>query len=62
MEESVTTDQVAEIYRTAWGKKLKGITVFRYGSKDRQVLELGVRDNAQSAEHSVRCDPFEYDK
>jgi len=34
---------VEVIYRRAWEWGLKGITIFRYGSKGQQVLEVGAR-------------------
>ncbi|MFI0431101.1 adenosylcobalamin-dependent ribonucleoside-diphosphate reductase [Mariniflexile sp. HMF6888] len=30
---------VSDIYRMAWEYKLKGITIYRYGSKDHQILQ-----------------------
>ncbi len=39
--EFATPDDVARIYRLAWELSLKGITVYRYGSKNTQVLEIG---------------------
>jgi ribonucleoside-diphosphate reductase alpha chain len=52
-------DDVARVYRRAWELGLKGITVYRYGSKPGQVLELGVEDEPQHYEHASRCDPEE---
>jgi ribonucleoside-diphosphate reductase alpha chain len=54
-----TPDDVAEIYRSAWELGLKGITIYRYGSKTAQVMELGVGEEPQQYEHTVRCDPEE---
>ncbi len=39
LPENATTEEVSEIYHTAWKYKLKGITMYRYGSKDQQVLQ-----------------------
>lgn len=50
-------EDVAAIYRRAWEAGLKGITVFRYGRKGEQVLELGAAESVAEREHSVKCDP-----
>ena len=39
LPENVTKEEVFEIYMTAWKYKLKGITIYRYGSKNHQVLQ-----------------------
>jgi ribonucleoside-diphosphate reductase alpha chain len=52
-----TADDVAKIYLHAWKLGLKGITVYRYGSKDQQVLKLGTDETVESCEHFARCDP-----
>ncbi|HEU5262473.1 MAG TPA: adenosylcobalamin-dependent ribonucleoside-diphosphate reductase [Gemmatimonadales bacterium] len=54
-----TPDAVASAYRRAWELGLKGITIYRYGSKPAQVLELGVEDEPHHYEHASRCDPEE---
>ena len=54
---AATADDVAAIYARAWRLGLKGITVYRYGSKGQQVLRLGVGDAAEAREHFARCDP-----
>ena len=48
---------VASIYHEAWERGLKGITVYRYGSKSEQVLNLGVGETSERVEHFSRCDP-----
>ncbi|WP_282049541.1 adenosylcobalamin-dependent ribonucleoside-diphosphate reductase [Maribacter aquivivus] len=35
-----TFEEVSEIYKTAWKYKLKGITIYRNGSRDNQILQL----------------------
>ncbi len=54
---AATVDEVAEIYRHAWKLGLKGVTIYRYGSKDQQVLRLGAEVTPQEQEHFARCDP-----
>jgi len=57
LPETATPENIAAIYRQAWEMGLKGITVFRYGSKGQQVLELGGQETPEAHEHFVRCDP-----
>jgi ribonucleoside-diphosphate reductase alpha chain len=52
-------EAIAQVYRRAWQLGLKGITVYRYGSKSSQVLQLGVADEAYHYDHSAKCDPAE---
>ncbi len=59
LPEDATRESVASVYRTAWEKRLKGVTVFRYGSKGTQVLELGTGEEAYEREHFAVCDPHE---
>lgn len=40
---TATKKQVDEIYKTAWGHKAKGITIFRDRSKEKQVLSAGIK-------------------
>lgn len=42
LPEHVTLNEVEEIYKTAWQQKAKGITIFRYNSKGKQVLQQGI--------------------
>jgi ribonucleoside-diphosphate reductase alpha chain len=57
LPQTATPEDIAAIYRQAWDMGLKGITVFRYGSKGQQVLELGSDETPEEHEHFVRCDP-----
>jgi ribonucleoside-diphosphate reductase alpha chain len=54
-----TPHDVARAYRRAWKLGLKGITVYRYGAKPAQVLELGAAEEPQHYDHASRCDPEE---
>jgi ribonucleoside-diphosphate reductase alpha chain len=57
LPQGATAEAVAAIYRRAWEEGLKGITVFRYGSKGQQVLQLGVDETPEEREYFSRCDP-----
>jgi ribonucleoside-diphosphate reductase alpha chain len=59
LPEEATKETIASAYQLAWERKLKGITVFRYGSKGSQVLELGADEAAYEREHFAKCDPHE---
>jgi ribonucleoside-diphosphate reductase alpha chain len=59
LPQDATATDVAAAYRKAWEMKLKGITVFRYGSKSEQVLQLGTGETGLQREHFVRCDPHD---
>jgi ribonucleoside-diphosphate reductase alpha chain len=52
-------EEVARSCRRAWQLGLKGITVYRYGSKESQVLELGLGESPYERQHASRCDPTE---
>jgi ribonucleoside-diphosphate reductase alpha chain len=50
-------EEVAQAYLNAWRLGLKGITVYRSGSKEHQVLTLGLGEDMTSREFFVKCDP-----
>jgi ribonucleoside-diphosphate reductase alpha chain len=59
MPEDTPCKDIAKTYMRAWELGLKGITVYRYGSKSAQVLELGTDEEADYIEHTAQCDPHE---
>ncbi len=59
LPEDATVDDVAHVYARAWRLGLKGVTVYRYGSKGEQVLRLGTGETGVQREHAPRCDPSE---
>jgi len=50
MENSATVDDIKKAYLMAWETGCKGITVFRDGCKDMQVLNLGVQKDGEKKE------------
>ncbi len=50
---------VADAYRRAWELGLKGVTLYRYGSKSQQVMELGSGEQSYHYDHGSSCDPEE---
>ena len=54
-----TPQDVAKVYWQAWKFGLKGTTIYRYGSKSAQVLELGVGEEPHHYDHGSKCDPEE---
>jgi ribonucleoside-diphosphate reductase alpha chain len=59
MPKETTVEEVARAYWRAWELGLKGVTIFRYGSRDSQVMEIGEGVDFHLLEQSARCDPGE---
>lgn len=49
--------EIAKVFHLAYELNCKGITVFRYGSKSDQVLQLGAGEEPQEHEYFTHCDP-----
>jgi ribonucleotide reductase alpha subunit len=50
---------VANAYQRDWELGLKGVTIYQYGSKSAQVLDLGLGEETYHSDHASRCDPYE---
>ena len=59
MPKDATPEDVSRAYWRAWELGLKGVTIFRYGSKNSQVMEVGEEFDPQLLEQSAHCDPGE---
>jgi ribonucleoside-diphosphate reductase alpha chain len=57
LPEEAGRDEVGDAYREAWRLGLKGVTIYRYGSRARQVLTLGVDEDPTGREFFAKCDP-----
>jgi ribonucleoside-diphosphate reductase alpha chain len=57
LPEDATADAVARAYLEGWRLGLKGVTIYRSGSKAGQVLTLGVDEDPTAREFFAKCDP-----
>jgi ribonucleoside-diphosphate reductase alpha chain len=48
LPEDATPSDVDHIYQQAWRSKLKGITIFRYNSRQRQVMKQGITSDVKA--------------
>ena len=56
LPEEAKPEEVGHAYWRAWELGLKGVTVFRYGSKGRNVLEVEA-NHAVPCQSIVQCPP-----
>jgi ribonucleoside-diphosphate reductase alpha chain len=57
LPEDAPRDDVAEAFREGWRLGLKGVTVYRSGSRADQVLILGAGEDPMAREAFAKCDP-----
>jgi ribonucleoside-diphosphate reductase alpha chain len=48
LSETASKKDVDVIYKSAWRQKAKGITIFRYNSKGKQVLQTGIQSGIKA--------------
>ncbi|MGZ4859642.1 MAG: adenosylcobalamin-dependent ribonucleoside-diphosphate reductase [Candidatus Angelobacter sp.] len=52
-----SVEEIAKVFLLAHELNCKGVTVFRYGSKSEQVLQLGAGEEPHEREYFTHCDP-----
>jgi ribonucleoside-diphosphate reductase alpha chain len=57
LPEDATREDIAQAYLEGWGLGLKGVTVYRCGSKAGQILTLGLGEDLTAREFFSKCDP-----
>jgi len=57
LPEEADQEEVAHAYLEGWRLGLKGVTIYRSGSKAGQVLTLGLNDDLAARELFAKCDP-----
>jgi ribonucleoside-diphosphate reductase alpha chain len=57
LPEDIDQEEIAHAFLEGWRLGLKGVTVYRSGSKAGQVLTLGLDEEAAARELFAKCDP-----
>jgi ribonucleoside-diphosphate reductase alpha chain len=57
LPEDASRDDIAQAYLEGWSLGLKGVTVYRCGSKAGQILTLGLGEDLTAHEFFSKCDP-----
>lgn len=52
--EDATPDDVRQVYELAYKEGCKGVTIYRYGSRDAQVLNVGSKSGKETTEEGTR--------
>ncbi|MBI4153379.1 vitamin B12-dependent ribonucleotide reductase [Candidatus Woesebacteria bacterium] len=58
LRHDTSVEDIKKAYLLAWETNCKGITVFRDGSKDAQVLNLGVEEQEKESTQPLKVRPF----